>query len=250
MADPSIITYSIRPPFAYLILNRPDQANAMNDAMVTALHAALADIATHADQVRAIVLSGADGIFSAGSTDEYITDVAAYDALLTAIRAAPQAVIARVEGTVMGGGLGLICAADIVVAAAEARFGLLDVRMGLTPALIAPYLNACVGASRARELMLTGRVFDGVSAHEYGLVQIVCPADSLNRVMAALLDELRLSNPAAIAATKAMLARIDGQPASATSAERTRFIDAAWSSPDARAGQEAYEQGRPAPWVV
>jgi enoyl-CoA hydratase/carnithine racemase len=198
--------------------------------------------------VRAIIIAGAGGQFSAGSTDERIDDIAAYDALLTALRRAPQVIIARVEGIALGGGLGLICAADIAIATAETRCAAPDVRLGLVPGAIMPHLMRRVGPSRARELLLMGRLFDGVSAHEYGLVQYVCPAESLNRVVTALLDELRQCSPAALRASKQLLTDLEEQPTALLTAERSRAEQEARAHPDAAEGIDAYEMGRSARW--
>ncbi|MEL6525567.1 MAG: enoyl-CoA hydratase-related protein, partial [Chloroflexota bacterium] len=186
----------------YITLNRPDVRNAMNYKMVAELNdifTSLRDDRT----IRTVILSGADGTFCAGGDIKEMRDTSVptfdsasnLDAMLRAVDQASQIVIARVEGVALGGGLGLVCVSDIAVADEAAIFSLPEVRLGIVPSFISPYVINRVGLTRARELMLTGRRFDGTLAKEYGFVHEACATDQLDHFIEVELDEIRQAAP-------------------------------------------------------
>lgn len=247
-------------PFAYLTLNRPHVKNAMNAQMVQELAAAFAALAA-SREVRAVVLAGAGGTFCAGGdlqemaaaaqdpAHDPLRDAQQFDALLQAVQRAPQVVVVRVEGAALGGGFGLLCVSDIAVAAATAKMGLPEVRLGLVPALISPYVVARVGPTRARELMLSGRRFDGVSAHEYGIVHDVCPPEVLDVALKRVLDDLRQCAPGALAACKRLLLEVADRPPADTLAYRADLLHQRRASGEGQEGMLAFAAKRPAGWA-
>ncbi len=254
------ITLTFDGPFAHLTLNRPRVKNAMNAQMIRELTAAFEALASRSD-ARAVVLAGADGTFCAGGdlqelaaaaqdpAHDPLHDAQQFDALLQAVQRAPQVVVARVEGAALGGGFGLVCVSDIAVAAATAKMGLPEVRLGLVPALIAPYVVARTGPTRARELMLSGRRFDGVSAHEYGIVHDVCPPEVLDVALKRVLDDLRQCAPVALAACKRLLLEVTNKPPADTLTYRADLLRALRRSAEGQEGMLAFASRRPPGWA-
>jgi isohexenylglutaconyl-CoA hydratase len=254
------ILVDIQPPFARVTLNRPKQRNAMNFQMVDELLTAFTALRDNRD-VRAIILSGAGGHFCAGgdigdlqaaagmSEDEQDATVSRLDAMLRAVNEAPQAVIAKVDGVALGGGFGLACVSDVCIAATTATFGLPEVRLGLAPAVIAPFVIQRLGLTRARILMLTGTRFDGVTAHEYGLIHEVCPPEILDECTDAILTELRECSPNAIRAIKGLLFEAIGKSLDESLPYRARLLNTLRGGDDGQEGMMAFIQKRPPRWA-
>ncbi|TNF09647.1 MAG: enoyl-CoA hydratase/isomerase family protein, partial [Pseudomonadales bacterium] len=172
----------------HVTLNRPDSRNAMSLAMVGELRATL-EAVRHEPEVRALVLRGADGHFCAGGDikdmagararggDAYRELNRAFGALLEEAQAAPQVLVAVLEGAVLGGGFGLACVSDVAIAASDARFGLPETTLGILPAQIAPFVVHRIGLTQARRLALTAARVDGAEALRLGLVHH-CEADA------------------------------------------------------------------------
>ncbi len=260
MTWPNYDTLSIRVdgPFAHITLNRPEVKNAMNAQMVLDLMAAFAALRDDRS-VRAVVLSGAGGTFCAGGDikemaaalqgDQTSQNSIVLDALLRAVNQAPQVVIARVEGAAMGGGFGLVCVSDIAIASADAKMGLPEVRLGLAPALISPYVVQRLGLTRARELVLTGRRFGGDDALRYGLVHEVCAPEALTARINALLEEIRQCAPNALAACKRLLFQVSDQAPEATLEYRAALLAELRQSAEGQEGMIAFVQKRPPQWA-
>ncbi|MEO4048165.1 isohexenylglutaconyl-CoA hydratase [Pseudomonas sp. CAU 1711] len=201
----------------YITLNRPDSRNAMGLAMVEELRAVLREVCGDTN-VRALVLRGADGHFCAGGDikdmaearakggDAYRELNRAFGSLLEEAQAAPQVLIAVLEGAVLGGGFGLACVSDIAIAHSQAKFGLPETSLGILPAQIAPFVVRRIGLTQARRLALTAARFDGAEALRLGLVHF-SEADDLALVerLAECLRQVRQCAPGANAATKALL---------------------------------------------
>jgi isohexenylglutaconyl-CoA hydratase len=255
------ITLDLTPPFATITLNRPDVRNAMNQQMVEDLRAVFLDLRDNRD-VRAIVLAGAGGTFCAGGdlkemrsaysgdADDSTHRTENFDALLTAVNTAPQVVIARVQGAAMGGGFGLVCVSDIAIAADDAVFALPEVRLGIVPALISPYVIACVGLTTARRLMLTGVRFDGVAAQHYGLVHMTCPADELDAQVQTTLADIRQASPDALAACKALIFRVMNTDLTATTQYRADLLDDLRRGASGQEGMRAFMEKRKPAWAM
>lgn len=254
----------------YITLTRPEVRNAMNLGMVEELYRTF--LALHDDlSVRAVVLRGADGHFCAGGDvkDLQAADAAAaasspqagldplqglnraYGALLEKIDRTPQVVVVVVEGFALGGGLGLVCVSDIALTLEDARFGMPEVRLGLLPAQIAPFVVRRIGLTQGRRLALTGILVDGREACRLGLVHEIFSGESdceagLEKVLAAV----RLSGPKAVAASKALLHRA----AAATDLkplldEAAREFAQALRGEEARQGMAAFLAKREPSWT-
>ncbi len=192
-------------------LNRPGVHNAFNEGMIGELTDAFTDLGNQ-DGVRVIVLSSSGQSFSAGADLNWMQRAAEQDTfantedaralakMFSILNACPKPVIGLVHGTALGGGVGLVACCDIVIAAPDAQFGLTEVRLGLIPAVIAPFVIAKIGASSARRYMLTGERFSAAEAHRLGLVHEV--AAGLEAEAAKLIDAILASGPEAIADAK------------------------------------------------
>lgn len=231
---------------ARITLNRPAVHNAFDDMLISELTEAVGQAGDNG-AVRAIVLAGAGASFCAGadlnwmsrmadySRVENIADARNLQAMLAAIYDCPKVTIARVHGAAMGGGAGLVAACDIAVASDQAKFAFSEVRLGIAPAVIAPYVLQKIGSGAARALFVTGDRFDAESALRVGLVQQVSSSDQLDSDIDDLIDSICKSGPNAIARTKELLRSIEGKtPAQA--AEETIACIA-----DLRVGAEGQE---------
>ena len=249
------------PGVLHITLDRPDCRNAMSLQMVDELRAVLA--AVYDDrQVRALVLSGANGHFCAGADLKdmvtaratgalaYQTLNRAFGALLEETQRAPQVVIAVLQGAVLGGGLGLACVSDIAISADAAQFGLPETSLGLLPAQITPFVVQRIGLTQARRLALTAARFDGHEALRLGLVHFV---ETDTQALAERLDEvlthvLRCA-PGANAATKALLLASLDQPLGPLLDDAAVRFAAAVTGPEGAEGTLAFMQKRPPSWA-
>src|SRR5688572_20690137 len=193
---------------AWITLNRPDVHNAFDDRLIAELTAALAALA--ADQrVRVVVLTGSGRSFSAGADLNWMRRTASYgeadnlaDAralaqLMQTLNELSKPTVARVNGAALGGGTGLVACCDIVEASAQATFGTTEVRLGLIPSVIGPYVLAAIGPRHARRLMLTGERISAAEAARLGLVHEVVPAEQLDGAVERIVGELLKNGPAA-----------------------------------------------------
>lgn len=251
------LAVTLTPPFAHITLNRPKVKNAMNAQMVLDLIAAFEGLKDNRD-IRAIILSGAGGTFCAGGDIKELAAVmqgglddhsGMLDHLLQLVNEAPQVVICKVEGAAMGGGFGLVCVSDIAYASSDAAFGLPEVRLGLVPALISPYVIARVGLTRARALMLTGKRFSGEKAKEYGIVHEAYLPNDLDGHMANLLEEMRQCSPNALAACKRLIFDVMDKPLSETVDYRANLLTELRRSEEGIEGMMAFAQKRKPGWA-
>ncbi|MFN3808192.1 enoyl-CoA hydratase/isomerase family protein [Asticcacaulis sp.] len=205
---------------ARLTLNRPERHNAFDEAMIGDLTGVFTTLGAN-PLVRVVVLNGAGESFCAGgdlnwmqraaqkSAAENAQDALALARMLHAINVCPKPVIALIQGACFGGGVGLVAACDIVIAAPDARFGLTEVRLGLIPAAISPFVLAKMGTSAARRYFLTGERFSAEEARRLGLVHEV--KAGLDAAAAPLIDALLASGPEAVADAKALIADVAGR---------------------------------------
>lgn len=251
---------TIEAPAAWVTLNRPEVKNAMSFRMVAELQHVFESLQDHR-AVRCIVLSGAGSVFCSGGdindlrsalSDSAPVSSAAInmDAMLQAVNHAPQVVIASVEGAAMGGGLGLVCVCDIAIASEEARFAMPEVRLGLVPSYISPYVIQRIGLTRARELMLSGRRFTGIQAQTYGLVHEVAPTEHLGDAVKKIIAEVCQGGPNALAACKSLIFEVFDKEPAATVEYRAELLDRLRRSEEAQEGMMAFMEKRPARWAV
>jgi isohexenylglutaconyl-CoA hydratase len=249
----------------HLTLNRPEARNAMSLAMVGELRAALAQAEAEGD-VRAIVLRGAGGHFCAGadlkdmaaarmaaSGDGALNAIAAVNArfgeLCAAFAATGIAVVAVVEGTVMGGGFGLACVADVVLAGDSAKFRLPETSLGVVPAQIAPFLVERLGYSEARRLAVTGGQLDAHQALALRLVHEVHAADTLDAALQRVLGDVLRCAPGAVAASKALIAKARLHPPASLIDEAAAVFARAALGPEGAEGTAAFLQKRAPAWA-
>jgi isohexenylglutaconyl-CoA hydratase len=246
----------------HLTLNRPEARNAMSLAMVGELRAALCKAEDDGD-VRAIVLRGSGGHFCAGGdlkdmaaarmSHDGATAIAAVNArfgeLCVAFARTGIAVIAAVEGTVMGGGFGLACVADVVLASDTAQFRLPETSLGVVPAQIAPFLVERLGYAEARRLAVTGGRLDAQEALALRLVHEVHAADQLDAAVERVVGDVLRCAPHAVAASKALIARARLQPASTLIGEAAAVFAQAALGPEGTEGTTAFLQKRAPAWA-
>ncbi len=253
------ILFATKGPVASITLNRPEVHNALNGQMVDELLrcvTTLRDDSAYRD-LRALVVRSAGTTFCAGGDlrdmlapapePENHAALVQVDDLLRTVNELPLVVIVRVQGPAMGGGLGLVCVSDIAVAGYSASFGLPEVRRGIAPAIISPYVVARIGFTRARHHMLTGGCLDYMEAYEYCLIQHFCADNELDaRVRAVLRDVLQCA-PEALRATKRLLHYITTHQD--TLDYRVELLQRLRGSDEARQGMQAFLEKKPAPWV-
>ena len=232
---------------AWLWLSRPEQRNALNDELITALETAF-DLLEKDAAARVLVLAGRGPAFCAGGDLARMEKAAKmtrarsrkeasrFAKLLYRLHSYPKPVVARVHGPAFAGGMGLVAASDVVVAAEEAEFALPEVRIGLVPAMIGPYLVRAMGASQARRYILTGERLPAREAHRIGFVHECVPAAELDAVVGRLCERLAQAGPEALARAKKLLLRVEGAPITPQLANETAGVLA-----EARAGAEARE---------
>jgi methylglutaconyl-CoA hydratase len=245
---------------AWLWLNRPDVHNAFNAVMVHELRGALAAFRDDAS-VRAVVLSGRGRSFCSGADLNWMREIIRYSYaqnlqestalsnFLHELYAFPKPTIARVNGTAIGGGTGFLAACDIVVADAGAQFGLSEVKIGLVPACIAPYIVRRTGEGRARRYFLTGERFDAKRAAEIGLVNDVTPPGGLDAKVDEIAALLLSSGPEALARCKELLTRVPGMDFAEAGPYTAEMIAQLRISPEGQEGMAAFLEKRKPRWT-
>jgi enoyl-CoA hydratase len=245
-------------PALRLTIDRPQRRNALDPDLVGALRAALADLG----DARVVVLTGAgDAAFCAGADIGRVTfdpDVTALEQheqrsglreLFVELRECPLPVVARVQGVALAGGLGLMLACDVVVAADSAKFGMPEVDVGLWPFMIGALVTRHVSAKRALDLMMTGRWVDAATAHEWGLVSRVVPAAALDDAVDELVGELSGKSPLVLRVGKRSFYATEDLALEPALARLQAELSLLSQSKDAAEGVAAFFQKRPPRWT-
>ena len=243
---------------AFLTLDRPERHNVFDEALIATLTEAFAGFAT--SRPRAVVLRGNGKSFCAGADLGWMKRAAGWSEaenqadglrlsdMMLAIDTCPAPVIVAAQGAVYGGGVGLVACADIAVAHSAASFRLSEVRLGLTPATISPFVVAAIGARQARRYFLTAEAFDAGMARDIGLVHAV--TDDLDTQVEACLSALLECAPDAVADAKALVRDIAGRPVtSELRADTGRRIAARRASDEGREGLDAFFAKRRPAWT-
>jgi methylglutaconyl-CoA hydratase len=245
---------------ATVTLDRPDVHNAFNAALIAELTRCFAALGAEAG-VRAIVLTGAGPSFSAGAdltwmrqsleltAEENVADAERLAEMFETIDRCPRPVVARVNGAAFGGGVGLVAVCDIAVAAEGARFAFSETKLGIAPAVIAPFVVRKIGLSHARALFLTGARFDAARALQVGLVHQVAPADQLDAAVDEQLALLLSSGPEAVGAVKGLLAELPALDPAAARRATTELIARLRTGAEGQEGIRAFLEKRRASWV-
>jgi isohexenylglutaconyl-CoA hydratase len=246
----------------HLVLHRPEVRNAMSLAMVSELRAALA--AAEADGTRVVVLRGAGGHFSAGAdlkdmaaARDRLADHpnvlaetnAAFGELCVAFAQTGLAVVAVLEGSVMGGGFGLACVADVAIAGESAVFRLPETGLGVVPAQIAPLLVERLGYAEAKRLAVTGAKVESQEALRLRLVHEVHDDEALDWALSRVLADILRCAPGALAATKALISKARLRAPASLVQEAAAVFSRAALGPEGMEGTMAFLQRRKASWV-
>ncbi len=252
------ITLSTDPQgVATLTLNRPDKRNALSARMIDELTDAANTLAK--GDVRAVVLSGAGPVFCAGADLDWMTVQIRADRatrmasarslalMLQALNELPKPLIGRLHGGAFGGGVGLACICDAVIATPGTRIGLTETRLGLIPATISPYVLAHIGEGAARRIFMSAKVFDATEAQTLGIVSML--ADDLDAAVQTEVAPYLSTAPGAVAAAKALTRRLGARiDASVIDDTITRLADT-WEGEEAAHGIAAFLAKQPPRWV-
>jgi len=243
-----------------LWLDRPEVHNAFNSAMIRELRDALRDVRDDA-AVRVVILSGKGKSFCAGADLNWMREIVRFSYeqnlqesleladFLYELYALPKPTIARVNGAAIGGGAGFLSACDIVVASAEAKFGLSEVKIGLVPACIAPYVVRRTGESLARQYFLTGERIDAHRAVEIGLANAVVEAARLDAKVEEIAWLLLSSGPEALSSCKELLRRVPGMGFEEAKRFTAEMIAGLRVSREGQEGMAAFLEKRKPKWA-
>jgi len=257
---PSILT-DREGPVLRITLHRPDVRNAFDEELISALTAA-AGHAAEDETLRAVVLAGSGKTFCAGADIGWMSKAIAYsqrenlsDAedlarMLERLDTLSVPLIGRIHGAALGGGVGLAAVCDIVIAAEDAVFALSEVKLGILPAVVAPYVLRKIGVSAAREFFLTGARFSAARAKEIGLVHEVAAAADLDTAVARRLTEILTAGPRAVALSKALIREIAAANPRDVIGLTTSTIAAQRVSEEGQEGLRAFLEKRKPSWTV
>lgn len=256
-----IVETEVRDGLGWLTLNRPEVRNALSGELMEAIGQAI-DAHAADPAVRALVITGAGSAFCAGAdlrsmrgardtaAADNRTDARRMGALFHAVAECRKPVVARVNGPAIGGGVGLMAACDIVVAADTTRFQFSEVRLGIVPAVISPFCIRRLGSVTAKRLFLTGEAINAAQALAYGLVDIVVAEAELDAAIARISDDLGKAGPNALEAAKELVDTVTGLALDRALDYTADVIARLRVSDEAAEGMTAFLEKRPARWVV
>ena len=249
-------------PVSRVILNRPEMRNAFDDKTIAELTQAFSQLGQD-PQVRVIVLAANGLAFCAGADlnwmrrmadytrAENLADAAALAEMLRVIYECPKPTIARIQGDVVAGGMGLVAACDMAVSVDTANFCLSEVKLGLIPATISPYVIRAMGARAAHRYFLTAERFDAREAHRIGFVHEVVGADQLDAKVTELTSALVNTSPNAVRSCKMLVQEVAGRDIDAPLIDRTvEGIADIRTSSEGREGVQSFLQKRKPSWLV
>jgi methylglutaconyl-CoA hydratase len=248
-------------PVATIWMNRPELHNAFDETLITELTAACIALDTDAD-VRVVVLAGRGKSFSAGADlnwmkraannglDDNLNDARALARMLRTLAEMQKPTIARVQGAALGGGMGLAAACDIAVASGKAVFATSEVKFGIIPSAISPYVLRAIGARQASRYFQSAERIDAARAREIGLVHETVEPEALDAKVQEIVDALLQGGPLAQAAAKDLIRVVDGQMINDTLVEETAHrIAHLRATPEAREGIAAFLEKRNPDWI-
>jgi methylglutaconyl-CoA hydratase len=262
MSDYTKLQLTLEGAIARIWLDQPDARNAFDDVVIAELTQAFTE-AGAVPQVKAIVLGANGPAFCAGANlnwmrrmadytrDENIADAGKLAAMLRTIAECPKPTIARVQGDVYAGGMGLVAACDMAVSVDTAWYCLSEVKIGLVPATISPYVLRAMGTRASQRYFLTAERFTAAEAHRIGFVHEVVAADALDAKVDELLKALTGASPAAVRACKQLIADVDGREIDdALIAKTVEGIADIRASDEGREGVQAFLQKRKPSWLA
>lgn len=260
MSEQTVLSEVDERGIARITLNRPDMQNAMNEVLIGALVDAFERVAGD-PAVRVVVLAGNGQSFCSGGdlnwmrrTAEYgieenIADARILAQMLDSIDRCPKPVVGLIHGNVYGGGNGLVCAVDIALAVESTKFCLSEVRLGLMPSTISPYVVRGMGARAARRYFLTSELIEATEAHRLGMIHEVVPDGELEVAGERMIKALLAGGPNAIAASKVLIERVRYGPVDEAMMEYTaRGIAEIRATEEGKEGADAFLQKRKPAW--
>lgn len=246
-----------------LTLNRPKRHNALDEQLIAEITVGLQELESD-ERVRAVVLSSTGKSFCAGADlgwmkraadytpEENLRDANRLAELMSTLNELAKPTIARVQGAAYGGGVGLIAACDIAVGTYDALFTLSEVKLGIVPAVISPYVLAAIGERYSRRYMLTAERFSAAEAYRIGLLHELVPGEEqLDEAIAEILESLLANGPHAQAECKELIRVVAGQPIDAQTIDETaQRITRVRASPEGREGLAAFLEKRAPNWLA
>jgi methylglutaconyl-CoA hydratase len=257
--EPVLLTRDAR-GIATVTLNRPEKRNAFDDALIRVLHSIINSIAND-PTIRAVILTGAGNVFSAGADlahmrklgvmgqQENFEDALRFADCLQALNRLPQPIIARVNGGAYGGGVGLIACADIAIGVSGAKFALTEVKFGIVPAVISPYVVAAIGERQARRWFLTAMSIDAQNANEMGLLHEVVEPTELDIVIERYIEMLLQGGPRAQSAAKKLVRDVQLLSDSELPRHTGTLLAELRSSTEGKEGLGAFLENRKPEWA-
>lgn len=259
---PQFVHHAIYRGIATVSLNRPDVHNAFNETLIAELTAEFTQVGA-LPEVRVVVLAGEGKSFCAGADMHWMRKMVGYsfaenlaDAeglvrMLRTIRDCPKPTIARVHGAAFGGGIGLVAACDMAVALEKVTFCLSEVKLGIAPATIAPFLVEKVGPGALRRYALTAERFDATEAKRIGLInEIVDKPEELDTWINDIADAVKVAGPNAVAACKAVIREVSKLPLDEAGPRTARRIAELRASDEGQEGLTAFLEKRPPDWTT
>jgi methylglutaconyl-CoA hydratase len=257
MAD--MVTVARDGGVARVTLNRPEKRNAFDPEMIAAVRATFDGFA-HDVALRVVVVAGAGPVFCGGADINYMQASLAWTpeqnqddslrlaGMMHAVNACPVPVIARVHGVALGGGAGAIAACDRVVAADDTKFGFTEVKLGIVPAVISPFVIAKIGETHARALFTTGERFDAARALHIGLVHDVVPSANLDAAIQAIVAEVLSAGPSATRLAKEIALNVGRLAPADVGAWTARRLASQRTSEEGQEGLRAFLEKRDPSW--
>jgi methylglutaconyl-CoA hydratase len=256
-----MLKINIERNLAFVVLDRPDVHNAFNDELVQQITDAFTDLGRR-DDIRVVILCGNGKSFCAGadlkwmkrmvqySTEQNLDDARAVGRMFLAIAKCPKPVIARVHGAALGGGAGLVAACDIGIAIESVQFGFTEVKLGIIPAIISPFVIAKIGSGRAREFFITGERFLAPVAMNLGLIQhVVSHEMALDALVESKISQILTSAPCAIAAAKELVFGVAAQSLENSIEFAAQAIARSRAGAEGQAGMKAFLERQKPPWI-
>jgi methylglutaconyl-CoA hydratase len=260
MSDLATVRISRDGPIARVTLSRPAVRNAFDETLIDELTRTFLSFEGDPD-TRVVVLAGEGPVFCAGADVEWMrragafskteneTDAERMAGMLRAVDDCGKPVVAIVQGAAIGGGVGLVAASDVAVAGEDAVFSLAEVKLGILPSVISPYVLRAIGARQARRYFLTGERFDAAEARRIGLVHEVAPSAELSAAGDRLINALLGSAPEAVAVAKRLIAEVAGKTPEEAMPVTVRTIAERRASKEAKEGLTAFLEKRPPAWM-
>jgi methylglutaconyl-CoA hydratase len=257
-----MLRLDIQKPVARVTLDRPDVHNAFNDELIRQLTETFNELGRR-DDVRAVILGGNGRSFCAGADlnwmarvvgytrEENIEDARVMAGMFLAVAKCPKPVIARVHGAALGGGAGLVSSCDIGVAVESAQFGFTEVKVGIIPAVISPFVIARLGPGRAREYFITGERFSASVARQIGIIEhLAADESSLDALIELKIGHILTSAPAAVAAAKELVFGVAARSLETAIEFTADAIARARAGDEGQAGMTAFLQRQKPPWIA